>query len=964
MSAKTQFVPGMRTVIRDAEWIIRRVDKTRDGGQVLTVDGTSELVCGTSALFLTELENKFDPIQILQPENTGLTQDLSPGFRKSLLFVETCLRRSAPNDGAIHIAHKAAMKVMDYQFKPARTALAQPRQRILIADAVGLGKTLEAGILVSELIHRGRGKRILVLSLKSMLTQFQKEFWSRFSIPLTRLDSVGIARVSRHLPQNHNPFYFYDKTIISIDTLKHNRLGKNNYRNFLEHSFWDIIIIDEAHNVAERANRSERNRLADLLATRSDTLIMLSATPHDGRARSFASLINMLDPTAISDPETYRREDYADKGLVIRRFKKDILLEAKDSFPEREVQELRHGASLQEEAAYAALLDVQFVGKSGTPTPLVRLTLQKALFSSPAAAMESLQQRQRLLDARRRETGADERALGREWAGLQALENAVAAIGDHFQRYQALLQLLRSKAYNWTRKEDDRLVIFSERLATIHFLREHLSNDLGLKNNQVAIITGSGMGDQKLQEVVEKFGRLKEPVRLLLATDVASEGINLHYCCHRIIHFDLPWSLMSFQQRNGRIDRFGQRSKPLISYLITQAENPTIRGDQRILEVLVKKDQKAYEDIGDPQVFMGVYDQEQEEALTTQAMANRMDATTFDATYNGGTQGTGIAKLLANYKPGTAAPAPKASNTTPIQASPSLFDGDAAYARAALEQLREHQPQLSFNWDNRHQTLTLQMPEDLEHRFRHYPRELMPTDRRLVLSADPEAITQEIERCRQDEHAWPTLHHLWGQHPVLRWLDERMAASFGRHTAPVLALQGPLQPGQTSFVISAAIPNLSGHPLVQAWLILHFRQQTHTHTEDFASFLPNIPFSRLANAGQEISLHTVRKLLPEAVSIARSEVRRRYVRFIQDNETHIQQRITELDRMEGLQEQAYEQRLANSRDSAASRESKRSQQRQSRQNLFESSRKWVRQRYRSDGQPFLQVVCVLHRAEA
>jgi SNF2 family DNA or RNA helicase len=214
------------------------------------------------------------------------------------------------NDEKIHLGHRGVMNLVPYQLDPALQALRQPRSRILIADAVGLGKTLEAGVLATELIQRGRGKRILVVTQKAMLTQFQKEWWSRFSIPLVRLDSVGLARVRNRIPANHNPFNYFDRSIISVDTLKTNL----EYRNYLENAWWDIIVIDECHNVAARASEtglSRRARLAKLLATRSDTLILLSATPHDGSARSFASLMTLLDPTAISDPDDYTPDDWS-----------------------------------------------------------------------------------------------------------------------------------------------------------------------------------------------------------------------------------------------------------------------------------------------------------------------------------------------------------------------------------------------------------------------------------------------------------------------------------------------------------------------------------------------------------------------------------------------------------------------------------------------------------------------------
>ena len=580
--------PGARVVIRDAEWVIRRVDRSPDGGYQLVCDGVSELVREREAIFLTTIESD---IQVLDPADTRLVPDESPGFADSRLYLESQLRQAVPNDERIHVAHGAAMDPAPYQFEPARQALRQPRQRILIADAVGLGKTLEAGVLVSELSARGRGRRILVLAVKSMLTQFQKEFWNRFTIPLTRLDSIGIQRVRSRIPTSHNPFHYYDKAIISVDTLKQDA----EYRTYLEQAYWDIIVIDEAHNVADRGaggakggtahgRTSLRSRLARLLARRSDTLIMLSATPHDGRARSFASLMNMLDATAIADPDNYSKEDFRDKGLVIRRFKKDIRNQVRNAFHDREIVRRRFPASTAEEAAYEALLAVK-VAPSRSAAPgtgskrrdLFLVTLEKALFSSPAACIASVKKR-----IRRREKELAESAnahAAAEVESLQVLRQALAAIGpDDYAKYQALLAAIRGgKPFNWNGSDPtDRLVVFTESIETLHWLRDRLSKDLGLRDNKVEILHG-GLSDVDQQRVVEDFGNASRPLRLLICSDVASEGINLHYQCHRLIHFDMPWSLMVFQQRNGRVDRYGQERTPHIVYLVTESANETIR---------------------------------------------------------------------------------------------------------------------------------------------------------------------------------------------------------------------------------------------------------------------------------------------------------------------------------------------------------------------------------------------------
>ena len=267
------YAPGMRTIIRDEEWMIKKTEKNSLGNQALYCIGISPLVKDIEAVFLTDLE----AIKIVNPAEIKLVPDDSPHYRRTQLFLESQWRQKIPTDTNLHIGNQAAMDMMPFQLEPAQISLQRPRQRILIADTVGLGKTLEAGILMSELIARGKGKRILVVTVKSMMTQFQKEMWNRFTIPLVRLDSKKIHDIRAKLPTNYNPFFYYDKTIVSIDTLKRDI----EYRTHLENAYWDIIVIDEAQNVAERGDKqAQRARLAKLLADRSDTMIMLSADEH------------------------------------------------------------------------------------------------------------------------------------------------------------------------------------------------------------------------------------------------------------------------------------------------------------------------------------------------------------------------------------------------------------------------------------------------------------------------------------------------------------------------------------------------------------------------------------------------------------------------------------------------------------------------------------------------------------
>jgi len=858
--------PGMRVEIRDAEWRLKRVDMASDGGHVLVCEGLSELVRGREAMFLTRLENE---VRLLEPEATRLVDDTSSAYRASLLYLDTLIRKTPPADGRIHIGQQAAMDQLPYQLEPALQALAQPRQRILIADSVGLGKTLEAGILVSELIARGRGKRILVLAVKSMLSQFQQEFWNRFTIPLVRLDSQGLQRVRNRIPANHNPFHYFDRSIISIDTLKQDI----DYRHYLEQAYWDIIIIDEAHNVAERTNHSQRAKLAKLLATRSDTLIMLSATPHDGKAESFASLMNMLDPTAIANPSDYSQEDFRDKGLVIRRFKKDVRNQLAGNFPERDIGTVHIPASAVEDCAYDTLMQASFHtldGKGGGAGQLFRTTLEKALFSSPDACASTIRNRLKRLEKRAAEPEAKE-----DIDTLNGVLLAVEAITpDHFSKYQRLCQMLQGSgehSFGWnSQQDDDRLVIFTESVVTLDFLQKNLPRDCGLKPAQVAVLCGS-MTDAELTDTVDAFNQKPSPLRLLLCSDVASEGINLHHLSHRMIHFDIPWSLMVFQQRNGRIDRYGQSRQPMIRYLLTESENPKVRGDARILEILVNKDEQAGKNIGDPSEFMGVFSQDEEEALTASYMERdsvEKDSDDISALFadflddNAGKS----EDALAQFMPVT----PACAVAEAVAAMPRLFTSDMAYAEAAMRWLGEQGANLQAEINE--DILRLTAPADLHQRLKYLPSEICPSNDRFALTADKQRIYAELKRCRDEDSTWPELQYLWPLHPVMEWLSDRAMNAFGRHTAPVVRMPQQLIDDEHWVLIQGGFPNRRGHVHIQAWCAVHLRAGAVVDSCDLPALLQQLPLQQLANAGQLGDTAALQGLLPLAVAHARQEL--------------------------------------------------------------------------------------------
>jgi len=966
--AKAVIAPGARIQCRDAEWLVRNVQVTRQGERLLDVVGVSPYLLDQTALFLEPLE---PDLKVLQPEDTELVGDTSDNYRDSLLFIEAHLRRTVPTGPELVIGHRAAMDVMDYQLEPAAKALAMPRQRLLIADAVGLGKTLECGILCSELIRRGRCRRLLVITTKSMLGQFQMEFWSRFTIPLVRLDSLGIQRIREQLPTGQNPFHHFDKAIVSVDTLKNDR----DYRAYLEHAHWDVIVIDECQNVAERgvgAQRSQRSKLAERLATRSDTLILLSATPHDGKSESFASLVNMLDPTAIANPKDYTKEEAEIRDLYVRRFRKDVIgqMRAAQGVPERDAANVEAKASAEEEAVFSALATLKLPDsdRKAKAGQLFRTTLQKAMLSSPMACLETVRNRLKTLGQSKEPSAADV-------AALEPLVELLEPIGAAaFSKYQRLLSLLRA---DWQWRGDDpkdRVVIFTGRRESQRFLMEHLARDLQLPAEAVERLDG-GMIDTEQTDIVERFGRESDPMRLLVATEVASEGLNLHFLSHRLVHFDISWSLMTLQQRNGRIDRYGQSQQPLIRYLLTASLVEGMGDVERILKVLIRKDEQAQRNIGDPSVFMKCYDEVQEEELTAAAI-EAADATAFEGQLDANAapflQGGGglIAELYGQLiaSEGGDTKAPHQPPELERLEMPSLYPSIWSYVTRALGAVAEREVNrepIQFRAYEEPERLEITPPADLLRRYKRLPREFRPDRlKQVVLTTRPQELKHELDRSRRRKEQGLGLEYLWPLHPLVEWLVDRGLAMFARHQAPVLQLTTGLEPGEVVMVLQGTIPNRSGQPVIQEWVGVRFQGKglKVEAVEPFAQIAKRLELGERAYPNRQLPVPPSLNLQrAQAVQEAHAYLLQRRQEWIERMQPQLAEQTERLARLRGKQVQQL--RLNFEQDgSVVSVKAEKLRQGELRvQRLFDSHQRYVEDVMTTEDAPYLKLVAVLHR---
>ena len=877
-SARFSIAPGSVVIVRDEEWLVTGVEQTSDG-RLLRCQGLSELVRDTTASFYEGL----DDIEALDPAAAIVVPDESPHYRRSRLWLEATLRKTAvPLDGsALTVSVDMLADPLGYQQIAVRKALDQAnlRTRILLADAVGLGKTLEIGMILAELVRRGRGERILIVTPRHVLEQMQGEMWSRFAIPFVRLDTLGIQRVRQKLPATRNPFSYFKRVIISIDTLK-----SKQYLDHLRRQTWDAIVIDESHNVTNSGTLN--NQLASVLAPNTDALILASATPHNGKPESFAELIRLLEPTAVRPDGTVIEDEV--RRLVIRRHRHspEVASVVGADWAERKEPQNWLVPASDAENEVARELDTVWLHPaagtapySGSATTLFPWTLAKAFLSSPAALLESI--KERIGRMGKHPTAAQEREI----EALLRLEALARKADDTSSgKYARLLSYLREIGVG--PGSPLRVVIFAERVRTLKWLQSHLQADLKMDSRQAVILHG-GLTDVEQQTVVDDFKQASSPIRVLITGDLASEGVNLHAQCHELIHFDIPWSLIRIEQRNGRIDRYEQRHPPQITTLLLNPDTETFSGDLRVLSRLLEKEHEAHSALGDAASLMGKYDVGAEEDEIRKVLAGKASLDDVVRDTQAVKAEDSVAGMLARIMAGAASPAPAADDaSTGAGVSSSLYPSQVAFLRDALEEAyktpaapvaaggvdwRDYGPQ---------QIVELVPPADLRQRLEVLPQTYLAERKvaerfKLVTSKARGKALLADALTDESESSWPEAHYLGPLHPVIDWAADRAMASLGRNQ--VFAARGDVE--HPTILLLGTLTNRRGQVVASSYLTAEFPNPGNpafcmvTPHESATAMTAAVGYAEsLSNPGAVAGTDTLRPLIAHAVRSAAAEM--------------------------------------------------------------------------------------------
>jgi superfamily II DNA/RNA helicase len=550
---------------------------------------------------------------------------------------------------------RSGANVEAYQLEPLRRALQSSRTNLLLADDVGLGKTIEAGLVIQELLLRHRARSVIIVCPPSLSLKWQDEMREKFGLDFVIVNSELMAQVRRSHGLNANPFRLFPRVIVSMSWLpglRAQRLLRDVFADVTSTSTarryaFDVLVVDEAHHVAPAspvnapggrgyAVDSQRTLATRALAERCEHRLFLSATPHNGFSESFTALLEMIDGRRFSRGASL--DERALRDVTVRRLKAEL---PEKEFQLRQLKQIPYSPDKDEVAQFALLdrilAETAQANAQSRAGGIVAMLLKKRFLSSPWSFSLTLEQYQRSSAGGRQASFDDEEEYYREVLGsgqsdeeegeaehpeFTALRQSKAsdplvgassrdlasliAWGRKYEhrpdsRLEALITFLdavcRPDGRTWT---NERVVIFTEYAATLDWIGGILIQR-GYRD-RLATIQGSTPTEER-ELIRARF--TAEPtadpddVRVLVATDSAGEGIDLQDYCHRMVNFDIPFNPSRLEQRIGRIDRYGQTRPPEIYQLVPDVTTSQYgQAAQFLVDVLVKKISTVAADLG------------------------------------------------------------------------------------------------------------------------------------------------------------------------------------------------------------------------------------------------------------------------------------------------------------------------------------------------------------------------------
>jgi superfamily II DNA or RNA helicase len=607
------FSPGALVAARGREWVVVEVF----GNGALTVRPLGGLDHDTQVVF-PRLESDLQQSRFIEPQSDRAGPSSEAKLLRDSLNLN--LRRGA---GPFRSFGRLAFEPRAYQLAPLLMALKLDPIRLLIADDVGIGKTIEAGLIAREMLDRGEVNRLAVMCPPHLVDQWVTELRVKFGIDAVAVTASTANKLERGLPIGTNLFEVYPFTVVSLDLVKADKR-----RNDFALKCPDFVIVDEAHSCVGtgEGRRQQRFDLLRSLAKREQRhLVLLTATPHSGDTEAYSRLTTLLDPefselhTATGERRDQLRLKLGDQ--LVQRRQSDIEASEwgeKRLFPKSEKKEETYRLHSEAAQFFSDVLDycAEVTARVGTDKSRQRLAfwgtlaLMRCIASSPVAGVQALKTRAKLDDmsaedranfiAHASDGESDSGEIPDDDGILQAIEDPALAklVGQAVQlamdpRKDEKLKKLRSEVKKLI---DDGFnpVIFCRFIATARGVYAAL--EAGFTDCAIDVITGETASDDRRARV-EALGAADAKQRILVATDCLSEGINLQSYFDAVVHYDLSWNPTRHQQREGRVNRFGQKSPTVRSLLIYGEDNPV---DGAVLEVIIRKAEQIRKATGVP----------------------------------------------------------------------------------------------------------------------------------------------------------------------------------------------------------------------------------------------------------------------------------------------------------------------------------------------------------------------------